>query len=409
MRGSTTFLEPPCPTSADYANSPTTPKPAAIHRVIVLPPTPWGAATTATTRCGSPTSPHSPAHTTSPSPPPDTSNPPPSTSHPAHKTWRNECPSGISAEPLQKTDLSFTNRLARYALSFLLISHTAALAAPIPENVKKSVAFIGVVDDSGKIIPSGTGFFISVPNEADATLINSYLVTAKHVLKKGERGPWPSKISVRINLRKGGIDAPLIPLFTEGANKNVFVAPDATIDIAVIPALPPHETVDFAHVPLSLISSQEGLTNSGVSEGTEVFFAGLFVPHIGSTKNHHPIVRFGHVALLTDEKVNWFGVPTDLYLIESSSYGGNSGAPVFIYQGADRTPGSITVGPPAIRLLGVMTGAFQEHSPLTVLQANPMPVSTSNIGIAAVTPSYHLRNLLLTQEMVDQRKRSLSR
>lgn len=306
-----------------------------------------------------------------------------------------------------RIELAFANPLAGCTLLCLLISQMDALAAPIPENVKKSVAFIGLVDEKG-IAPSGTGFFVSVPNESDAKYSNVYLVTARHVLKKGGREPLVEKISVRINLRNGGTDAPVMSLVTDGANRNVFVAPDSTVDIAVIAASPLQETVDFANVPLSLVSSQEDLKKLAVSEGTEVFFAGLFTHYYGSTKNH-PVVRFGHVALLTDEKVSWFGVPTDLYLIESSSYGGNSGAPVFIYQSADRTPGSVTVGPPAIRLLGVMTGAFQEHSPLTVVQANAIPLSTSNIGIAAVTPSYHLRNLLLSQEMVDQRKRSLPR
>src|SRR5664280_2800196 len=47
-----------------------------------------------------------------------------------------------------------------------------------------------------------------------------------------------------------------------------------------------------------------------------------------------------------------------------SQRGGNSGAPVFFYLGADRVPGQLMIGPEEIRLAGVMRGTFINGSPI---------------------------------------------
>jgi hypothetical protein len=79
-----------------------------------------------------------------------------------------------------------------------------------------------------------------------------------------------------------------------------------------------------------------------------------------------------------------------LYLLETQSYGGNSGSPVFFYLGHDRFPGQLVVGPSEIWLAGVMRGTFLNGSPIQFLQSPTatIPFSTQNIGIAAVTPSF---------------------
>jgi len=68
--------------------------------------------------------------------------------------------------------------------------------------------------------------------------------------------------------------------------------------------------------------------------------------------------RFGKVSLMTDEKIEFDKKMMDLYLIESWSYGGNSGAPVFFYFGMDREPNAIIFGDPVIKIAGVMMGSF---------------------------------------------------
>ncbi len=69
--------------------------------------------------------------------------------------------------------------------------------------------------------------------------------------------------------------------------------------------------------------------------------------------------------MLTDDPIRWqeAGKPpvlVQLYLLETMSFGGNSGSPVFFMQGIDRQPGTLFVGGPEITLAGVMRGNFNE-------------------------------------------------
>ncbi len=80
-------------------------------------------------------------------------------------------------------------------------------------------------------------------------------------------------------------------------------------------------------IPDSLIATSEILKRYKISEGDEVFFSGLFTSHPGQKKNQ-PIVRFGRVALMSDEKIEWREKDKaakflDLYLVECQSFGGN--------------------------------------------------------------------------------------
>lgn len=289
------------------------------------------------------------------------------------------------------------------SIGILLLAETLT-AAVIPQDVKKTVVFVYVNDAAGKMIPNGTAFFVGIPDEHDPERFFSYLVTAKHVLTAGENGLWLPKVYLRMDKLEGGVETVEIVLSTKGPSRNVFVHDDPSVDLAVIPALPNQKTIDFKMLPADLITSREDFPKLGIAEGSEVFFTGLFTPHTGERKNY-PVVRFGRVALLSEEKVNWNGTPIDLYLIESSSYGGNSGAPVFLYLGADRTPGSIVIGPPELRLAGVMKGAFQEGQAIRMIQTAAVPVSVANIGIAAVVPSYQLRDILFSAALKEMRSK----
>jgi hypothetical protein len=189
----------------------------------------------------------------------------------------------------------------------------------------------------------------------------------------------------------------------DGAKRTVFLHPDPTVDLAVIPALPNQDAYDFMILPEDLITTKEKFQELKISEGSEVFFAGLFTHFLGQQRNY-PVVRFGRVALITLEKIPWSGRSMDLYLVESSSYGGNSGSPVFFYLGTDRVPGSIVVGPPQLFLAGVMMGAFQDQQLLHTIETDKTMVSRSNLGISAVVPAFHLYELLYSPELVAQRE-----
>lgn len=275
------------------------------------------------------------------------------------------------------------------------------MAGPIPSEIKSVVVYI-LIEKEGKLIPNGTGFFVGVKKPSEPTTFSVYLVTAKHVLCKPDTTEFLDKAYIRINKKDGGSEVGMIPIKVEGDNRTVFVHTDPSVDIAVIPFLPDQKRFDFKFLPDEFITTKEVYNNLKIREGSDIFFTGLFAPYPGAEKNY-PVVRFGRVALVTDEKIEWKGQQMTLYLIEAGSYGGNSGAPVFFYLGSDREPGSLVVGPPVLKLAGVMQGTFLDAQEIKVIETKKTPISLSNMGIAAVVPAYKLHEVLFGEELKRQR------
>ena len=89
---------------------------------------------------------------------------------------------------------------------------------------------------------------------------------------------------------------------------------------------------------------------------------GLFADFIGKEKNQ-PVIRFGNVSLITDEKVktNKKGEPVTmehLYLVECMSLGGFSGSPVFFE--TDRIKPNKIYHSPQFYLGGIMKGHYND-------------------------------------------------
>lgn len=282
------------------------------------------------------------------------------------------------------------------------ITAQISFALPIPPEVKTIISFIYVQGKDGKLVPNGTGFFVGVKLAEKPDTFNVYLVTAKHVLQTEDKKSFFREVFIRLNKKDGNVEILRLPLIKEGKNKNVYLHEDLTVDLAVIPALPDQQQYDFKFLPDDFITTKEDFQKLKIREGSEVFFTGLFLPHIGEQKNY-PIVRFGRVALITDEKIDWDGVKTELYLVETTSYGGNSGSPVFFYLGAEREPGSIIIGNPVLKLAGVMKGYFGLLQPVQFAETSKIPVVSSNIGIAGVIPAYKLHDILFSEELKRQR------
>jgi len=234
------------------------------------------------------------------------------------------------------------------ALFFLtiLFEGKAIMAAPIPPEVKSVVAFVFIPGRGpSEFIPYGTAFFVGVKDPKNSERSYVYLVTAKHVLQNLDHKSWLPKMFLRLNTKNDSSEIFEVPVSPSGAQKTVFLHPDPSVDIAVIPILPDQSKFDFKILPEDMITTEKDFKDLKITEGSEVFFTGLFSPYVGTRKNY-PVVRFGRVSLITDEKIKFVDQAAQLYLIESGSYGGNSGSPVFFYLGADRTPGMLVIGPP---------------------------------------------------------------
>jgi len=297
------------------------------------------------------------------------------------------------------------NSIIRYFIITILIIFMLggiAMASPIPAEIKSVVAFIFVKNEEGELIANGTGFFVGVKNPSSSNSFSVYLVTAKHVLYKPNTTDFLDMVFVRLNKKEGGSQIGVIPIITEGEKRNVFTHSDSSVDIAIIPFLPNQEKFDFKFLPEDMITTKEAFKELKIREGSDVFFTGLFTPYTGSERNY-PIVRFGRVALVTDEKIEWQGKLMDLYLIEAGSYGGNSGSPVFFYLGSDREPGSIVIGSPILKLAGVMQGTFLDAHEIKVVETKEVPIAVSSMGIAAVVPGYKLHEILFSDELKGKR------
>lgn len=291
--------------------------------------------------------------------------------------------------------------LACIALSVLL-GWEAAVAAVIPPEVKTVVAFVFIPGKQpGEVIPYGTAFFVGVKNRKNSERSYVYLVTAKHVLQSIDKA-WLPKIMLRLNTKHGEAEMVEVPVLLSGDNKTVFLHPDLSVDIAVIPVLPDPSKFDFKILPEDMITTDKDFKDLKITEGSEVFFTGLFSPYVGTRRNY-PVVRFGRVSLITEEKIKFVDQEAQLYLIESGSYGGNSGSPVFFYLGSDRIPGSLILGPPVLKLAGVMSGFFLDRQPVGLIETSKVPVAPSNMGIAAVVPAYKLHEILFGPELKKQR------
>lgn len=284
-------------------------------------------------------------------------------------------------------------------LASLLACATSSSAATVDNQFKDTVGFVYALKTDGSTQAYGTGFFVGV-KKPDAT--NNahavYFVTAKHVLKTPDRQHWLPLVLLRLNKRDGSSQFANIPLVTEGEKKTVFTHEDDSVDIAVIPALPDQSVYEYKFIPDSFLATTNDIKSLKISEGTDIFFTGLFTPYTGKEQNH-PICRFGRVALLTDEKIDWDGKPSSLHLVETGAYGGNSGAPVFYYLGADREPGKLFSGA-VIKLAGVMQGHYLDTKPVKTINLTQIDVSQSNMGIAAVVPAQKLHEILFGKDLI---------
>ena len=299
-----------------------------------------------------------------------------------------------------------------------MVTGEIARAETIPAEIKKAVTFVFPADAHGNLlrdqrtnnpIPYGTGFFVGV-KDTGGPGIYVYLVTAKHVLRDGRGGDF-ARVYLRLNKLQG--DAEFVPMdLIQSGHRVVCTHTDPSVDIAVVPALPSQTIFDFKVLPEDMLTTKATFGEFNIAEGSDVFFLGLFATYYGEHKNN-PIFRFGRVAMLPDDPIGWIYYPgqpeqhAQLYLIETQSYGGNSGSPVFFSLGSDRSPKQgFILGSPLIKFAGIMRGRFNDPNPTLGTLQSPTastPITLPSIGIAAVTPSYFLHDILFSDELKKHR------
>jgi hypothetical protein len=264
--------------------------------------------------------------------------------------------------------------------------------AYVPADFKKTVVFLGqdVCDNTHVWASAFWVINVQSPEELAKQYHPAYLVTATHALERLER-KGISTVRIRVNLKTG--QSQWLPPISIARWK---AHPDSTVDVSFLK----HEIRqewDHEGWPTTAFVTANSIKedHKEIELGDEVFSVGLFWPHEGKMRNV-PVVRVGNIAALRDERVETTeDVFSDVYLMESRSVGGLSGAPVFIDIVRARLTGkeisrlgNPTMGPFRFRLIGAISGHFKgTDDELASTGLQPKELDKLNMGIAYMTPA----------------------
>jgi hypothetical protein len=277
-----------------------------------------------------------------------------------------------------------------YLLFALSLIVSSSLEAKIPFQVKKSVAFIFAKDSAKRLIPQGTGFFVLLRDNKNSDTTNfGYLVTARSTIAKQNESFFDT-VYIRINRKDGYSDTIAIPLVQNGIPR-YFLHPDSAVDLAMVPAFPDGNRYDFLFTPVGMIAPIDFLKQESVAEGDEIFYTGLLDTHLGVFRNI-PVVRFGKITQLSDEKYLTDKGYTELYLAEIEINDGTNGSPLYYYAPAVKE-GEKNAIPAKLLLAGIISGNYGKK----------------NSGLVSVVPAYKLSELLMIPSAVKEREKEFYR
>jgi len=302
---------------------------------------------------------------------------------------------------------------------------------------KNSILFLFQKTSPTNYDPLGTGFiirvaslhyphiYIPIPFIGKNVMVFHpyYFVTAKHVLFD-EKGNLRPDVYLRFNNNTNGISwAPLSPLITNQSFRVLF-STNKAVDMAIVAinipsklpkTIPPDldwpNNINIGGIDSSLLLTSQKMIQYEIREGYDMFFIGLFVQFYGSGRNI-PVCRFGHLAMIPDEPISFAGLPPQkLFLMESFTYGGNSGSPAFF-----RTERSIPILKTVnllssksgehdkILLAGIVEGEYRFPSDIVASNGKVPAVALENAGIAAVVPATYIHEALFSKDEIKNRK-----
>lgn len=261
----------------------------------------------------------------------------------------------------------------------------------------------------------GTAFLVTVPApELGPTRGIPLLVTSKHLIQHQRLGApkgtmeYFGVVTVTANTLKSGPGGSFISPIPVAIKDQGFLVcsidiADTEADVAVCPLTISDSVFDIVGISPESAITKAKIQSLMINETDEVLFSGLFLPYSGAMKNY-PIVRHGRIALIPEEKIPWSTVSgqtsmQDLYLAELTSWGGNSGSPVFVRLSGAREQGGIMVGV-QYQLLGVMQGYFNSERPAALDTAEVTDTAhlevrlSDNSGIAAIVPAEKILEIL---------------
>lgn len=278
-------------------------------------------------------------------------------------------------------------------LVFIILNSFALLQAePIPEAVLKCVCYITISNPKSTPekpkpnIPIGTAFIVNYVYQDIPDSNKLFIVTARHVLFNSEGQRFP-KLFLRMNRKEGGeLQDFVLPNIS-----NWILHPDKSSDIAVYPGVP--KQAKYLTVSNSMFLNDRDVKERAIGIGDEVFFVGLLPYHSGYQKIT-PIVRFGKLALVTNEKT----IDDKYYhFIDADNLPGHSGSPLFLWATPSRKPGAMVLGQRIFKLYGIVSGVVEYPKPLKIAKttkSEQIPIDYRSGGVTSIVPVRYLEDLL---------------
>lgn len=252
-------------------------------------------------------------------------------------------------------------------------------------SIKQTVGFI-YADYGDHYEPLGTGFFAWILEDFTRCF---YLITCKHVVDKEIEVGTP--LYVRLNhFEADGVG--FTPL-----NNEWFYHSDKAIDIAVTPFdRHPDVSSEFEPVDIKTVFLP-GNPLDYVFEGFDVAFIGLLTSIPGKSRNT-PIYRYGHIAMMLDQKIKGAYGEAEYLLVECVAYKGNSGSPLWI---AIPTPTKEEPDTHTLFIAGMMTQIYLKEE----IDSKGYGRTVYHSGLSQAVPINYVRDILLGDKLMADRKK----
>lgn len=249
-----------------------------------------------------------------------------------------------------------------------------------------------------KRVPCATAFVVAIQAESNEYWM-TYLITARHCFEASDKS---RPLFIRVGTKSGGFTEIEIPAtsWEQHSSTDVCVAPIVFTDEAWV-----------SFIPADLILEDREVGPSSLREGHELTYISLFSQHYGSCKVL-PLTRKATIALMPHEKVllkvgHEMHTEVDAYLVETHSWSGHSGSPVFTTFPGCVNQLNIKASP--VRLLGVMTSHFEIKRDVAPFGDDYTEGSSSgkvseHSGISAVIPAQAILDLLMEEGIKAKRE-----
>lgn len=257
------------------------------------------------------------------------------------------------------------------------------------EIIKKTVVFIGELNEKNEPEYYGTGFLVSIDSIR-------HLVTAKHVVMENINDRFTGKMidneyRVFFNKKDKSLGSHAIVEIKRLLNVKWIFHSNPNVDLAIIPF-----GVDTTKDDVDAIPNAFFMTSKRLFELYNIYFLS-YQPELALSTRINPILRTGSISLLNEDNT---------FYIDAFAFPGNSGSPVFLTPSSIRfdNPGVFNINDPlGHNFIGII-GAYIPYREIAIsLQTKrPRVVFEENTGLAKVWSIEYLNEITQSQEFKAQ-------